>query len=40
MITLVFIHGTGVRKQGYDDAMAMIRDQVDHRPDVRVAKCC
>src|SRR3954453_14216689 len=39
MITLVFVHGTGVRKQGYDDTLAVIREQVSHRPDVRVAEC-
>jgi len=39
MITLVFVHGTGVRKQGYDDTLAVIREQVAHRPDVRVAEC-
>jgi hypothetical protein len=39
MITLVFVHGTGVRKQGYDDTIAVIREQVAHRPDVRVAEC-
>jgi len=39
MITLVFVHGTGVRKHGYDDTLAVIREQVAHRPDVRVAEC-
>jgi len=39
MITLVFVHGTGVRKQGYDDTLAVIREQVAHRSDVRVAEC-
>jgi hypothetical protein len=35
MITLVFVHGTGVRKQGYDDTLAVIREQVAHRARVR-----
>jgi hypothetical protein len=39
MITLVFVHGTGVRKRGYDDTLAVIREQVAQRPDVRVAEC-
>jgi hypothetical protein len=39
MITLVFVHGTGVRKKGYDDTLAVIREQIAHRPDVRVADC-
>jgi len=28
MITLVFVHGTGVRKQGHEDALAVMREQV------------
>jgi hypothetical protein len=39
MITLVFVHGTGVRKKGYDDTLAVIKDQVAGWPDVRVAEC-
>ena len=39
MITLTFVHGTGVRKQGYDDTLAVIREQVARWPDVRVAEC-
>ena len=39
MITLVFVHGTGVRKQGYDDTLVVIREEVAHRSDVRVTEC-
>jgi hypothetical protein len=39
MIVLVFVHGTGVRKKGYDDTLALIREQLAHWPDVRVAEC-
>jgi hypothetical protein len=39
MNILDFVHGTGVHKKGYDDTLAVIREQVAHRPDVRVAEC-
>src|ERR1700722_19557786 len=39
MNILVLVHGTGVRKKGYDDTLAVIREQVAHRPDVRGAEC-
>ena len=39
MITLVFVHGTGVRKHGYDDTLAVIREQLAHWPNARVAEC-
>jgi hypothetical protein len=38
-ITLLFVHGTMVRKPGYDDTIAVIREQAAHRHDVRVAEC-
>ncbi len=37
MIALGLVRGSGIRKQGFDDPLAIIRDPVAHRPDVRVA---
>ena len=38
MIALGFARGISIRKQGYDDPLALIRELVAHRPDVWVAE--
>ncbi|MEU1704260.1 hypothetical protein ABZ478_02500 [Streptomyces sp. NPDC005706] len=40
MVTLLFVHGTGVREPGYGDALRRVREAVAaRRPDVRVEPC-
>ena len=39
MATLLFVHGTGVRRAGYEETLAEIRDQVKEWPGTRVEGC-
>ncbi|WP_250400491.1 hypothetical protein [Streptomyces cellostaticus] len=40
MVTLLFVHGTGVREPGYGNALRRVREAVAaRRPDVRVEPC-
>lgn len=39
MIYLVLVHGTGVRTTDYNDTLAVVREQLIGRADVRVVEC-
>src|SRR5262245_59432946 len=39
MKSLLFVHGTGVRKESYDTSIKQIREGLAKRPDFRVEEC-